>query len=238
MKFALIKADYVNDDLLAEHGDLSDMFRRFFDGVEIDVYEARHRHLPDPTPYAACLVTGSRSSVNDDHDWIRELLGFLRRTVEGKARTPIIGFCFGHQALAKALGGSVGKGPCEWNVGLWHVDPVRRPATGPQAFTALFNHREQVLIPPPGADVLAGTDRCPVQMIAIGDRALGLQFHPEYTLAYQEAIMRIAKGIPTSVLVDALRRNRALERGDEIAREWVLDLARYDSCGEPRRAGA
>jgi GMP synthase-like glutamine amidotransferase len=236
MRFALIKADYVNDELLAEHGDLPDMFGRLFAGVTLDVYEARHHRLPDPTRYDACLVTGSRYSVNDDSAWIRELLAFLRDTVAG-ARSSVVGLCFGHQALAKALGGRVGDGPCAWNMGVWPVGEVRGlPA--PAALHALFNHREQVVVPPRGAQVLAGTDRCPVQMFAVGDRALGLQFHPEYTLAYQEALMGVARGMPADVRRDADQRNRALARNDEIARDWVLALAARGHREPVHAAGA
>jgi GMP synthase-like glutamine amidotransferase len=224
MRFALIKTDYVNDELIPEHGDLPDMFRRMFAGVEIAVHEARFHELPDPRRHDACVVTGSRYSVNDDHAWVGELLAFLRDTVTRDA-APVIGFCFGHQALARAMGGSVGAGPCAWNVGVWPVGARGDRFAAPRALHALFNHREQVVVPPPGAEVLAGTARCPVQMLAIGERALGLQFHPEYTLAYQEAIMALAPGIPADVLDDARRRNRATPRNDEVARDWVLELA-------------
>ena len=237
MRFALIKADYVNDELLATHGDLPDMFGRFFTGVALDVYEARHHHLPDPEHYDACVVTGSRYSVNDDRAWVHDLLSFLRNTVAGR-KSVVVGFCFGHQALAKALGGRVGRGPCDWNVGVWPVGGVRGPLAPPRVLHALFNHREQVVEPPPGAEVVAGTDRCPVQMFAIGNRVLGLQFHPEYTLAYQEAIMGVAQGIPAEVVKDAQHRNRASPRNDEIARTWVLDLAMRHHRGQCRAQGA
>lgn len=240
MNFALIKADYVNDELIPEHGDLPDMFGRLFDTVTFDVYEARHRQLPDPARYDACLITGSRYSVNDDAEWVRDLLGFLRTTIEHGQGTPMIGFCFGHQALAKALGGVVGAGPCTWNVGVWHVgerrggitDPARTAGLGeitateaPTTLRALFNHREQVLVPPAGSRVLAGSERCPVQIFAVGERALGLQFHPEYTIAYQEALMGVTRGMPDDVRSDAQQRNRELCRNDAVARDWVLELA-------------
>jgi GMP synthase-like glutamine amidotransferase len=226
MRFALLKADYVNDELLAEHGDLPEMFGRFLGGVALDVYEVRHHQLPDPARYDALLVTGSRFSVNDRDAWVLELLAFLRDVVKGRL-CPVVGFCFGHQALAKALGGEVGRGPCEWNVGVWPLDELRRPLSVGAPVHALFNHREQVLVLPPGARALAGGPRCPVQVMAIGEQALGLQFHPEYTLAYQEALMGVARGMPSEVLADALARNRGAPRSDAVARSWILQLASY-----------
>jgi GMP synthase-like glutamine amidotransferase len=77
-----------------------------------------------------------------------------------------------------------------------------------------------------------------VQIMAIGDRALGLQFHPEYTVAYQEAIMGVAAGMPAGVREDAQRRNRTLPRNDQIARDWVLDLAARNHRGQCNSEGA
>jgi GMP synthase-like glutamine amidotransferase len=238
MNFALIKTDYVNDELIAEHGDLPVMFGRLFETANLHVYEARHRELPDPARYDACLITGSRYSVNDDSDWVHDLLGFLRATIEHDSPTPIIGFCFGHQALAKAMGGDVGKGPRDWNVGVWPVGDLHRHAPVPPGLNALFNHREQVLVAPPQARVLAGSERCPVQVMAIGERALGLQFHPEYTLAYQEALMRVSRGMPAEVLHHALQRNRELHRNDQVAHDWVFELITRRHGGTVRSTGA
>ncbi|WP_394828670.1 type 1 glutamine amidotransferase [Pendulispora albinea] len=250
MRVALLKADYVNADLIGAHGDLPDMFRRFLGGdVAIDVYEVRFGALPDPRRYDACLITGSRHSVDDDCDWIRALLAFLRKAADSGAR--LIGFCFGHQALAKALGGRVGKGPSGWNVGLWPVAIQEHPAwmreaagagageaagdrpgsVRPEIFS-LFNHREQVLALPSEARIIASTERCPVQAFVLDDQTrqvLGIQFHPEYTLSYQEAIMAVPKTMPRTVFDDAIQRNRTLTRTDGIVREWVLRFA-----GAPR----
>ena len=237
MKFALIKADYVNDELIPDHGDLPDMFRRFFEGIDLDIYEARHHALPEARRYDACVVTGSRYSVNDDRAWVGELLAFLRDAVIRDAAA-VVGFCFGHQALAKALGGSVGRGPCDWNVGVWPVGERGGRLTAQPTVQALFNHREHVVVAPPGARVIAGTDRCPVQMMAVGERGLGLQFHPEYTLAYQEALMGVAAGMPADVRDDARRRNSRVPRNDEIARDWVVALATGHHRADLRAAGA
>src|SRR5439155_17823927 len=128
--------------------------------------------------------------------------------------------------------------PCAWNYGVWPVGEIRGRFVAPGALHALFNHREQVVVAPPGAEVLAGTERCPVQMIAVGDRGLGLQFHPEYTLAYQEAIMSVAAGVPEQVRNDARRRNRTAPRNDGIARDWVVALATRHHRADLRARGA
>lgn len=237
MRIALLKADYVNDDLLADHGDLPDMFGRFFgcssslgatadDVCSLISYDVRFGAFPTPGSYDVCIITGSRHSVNDDHNWIKTLIAFIqnRQAVGDK----FVGFCFGHQLLAKAFGGTIGLGAIGWNVGLWPVEIRERcPWMAPKSttFQALFNHREQVLLPPPGARILASDPRCPVQMFSLGNQVLGVQFHPEYTLAYQQAIMAVPESLSKAAFEDAKHRNATQSRGDGILRDWVTRFA-------------
>ena len=59
-----------------------------------------------PKAFDGYVITGSPASVNDDNlPWIGQLLDFIRAV--HTARQPLIGLCFGHQAVARALGGQV-----------------------------------------------------------------------------------------------------------------------------------
>ena len=59
------------------------------------------------------VVTGSPASVNDDSlPWVGQLLGFIREV--HAARQPLIGLCFGHQAVARALDGQVVRNAAGW----------------------------------------------------------------------------------------------------------------------------
>ena len=51
------------------------------------------------------MLGGSRRSVYDDLDWIRDGEEFVRAAVA--AERPVVGICFGHQMVASALGGTV-----------------------------------------------------------------------------------------------------------------------------------
>lgn len=234
-RVALLKADYVNDDLIADHGDLPDMFRRFLaDGpegaaIDLESFEVRFGQFPELEAFEAILITGSRFSVNDEAQWIDELKTFVLRAYE--LGTPVIGFCFGHQLLASAFGGRVDHAAAGWNLGLWPVEIVGSTPwvdAGPRQFQALFNHSEQVMTLPPQARLIAGSGRCPVQIFAIDDRILGVQFHPEYSLAYQEAIMAASASVPPEIRTDALRRN-ALPRADQhmatLLRQFIGNTA-------------
>jgi GMP synthase-like glutamine amidotransferase len=57
--------------------------------------------------YDAYVLTGSPASVNDNEPWIARLEQFLQDAFA--ANLPMVGLCFGHQMLAKVLGGVVGR---------------------------------------------------------------------------------------------------------------------------------
>ncbi len=141
---------------------------RFADpGVEVD--------FPDPARYDVVVPMGAPWSVTSEHiaGWVAGELALLRRAHE--VGVPVLGICFGGQALAAALGGSVGRSPraeIGW-VSIGTDDPSLVPA-GPW-----FQWHEDRWTAPPGAREVARTAVAP-QAFVLG-RSLAVQFHPELT---------------------------------------------------------
>lgn len=57
----------------------------------------------------AVIVTGSHYSANDEHAWITHLCDWLREAAASVPGPRIVGVCFGHQIVARALGGTVSR---------------------------------------------------------------------------------------------------------------------------------
>jgi GMP synthase-like glutamine amidotransferase len=119
------------------------------------------------------IVLGAVWSVYEDRvsDWIGAELDWIRAADAGGI--PVLGICFGAQALTAALGGQVERSPrmeIGWTT-VETVDPELVPA-GPW----LEFHGDRCL-PPPDARILARNELC-VQAFAFGPH-LAVQFHPE-----------------------------------------------------------
>jgi GMP synthase (glutamine-hydrolysing) len=140
--------------------------------------------LPDPGAPAGIVVTGSSAMVSAREPWSERTGAWLVDAV--RAGTPVLGICYGHQLLAHALGGRVGRNPRGREIGtveLRLVPEARRDALLgglPEATHAHTTHVESVLELPPGATRLAASGADPHQAFAIGPRAWGVQFHPEF----------------------------------------------------------
>jgi GMP synthase-like glutamine amidotransferase len=122
--------------------------------------------LPDPAGADHIVLLGATWSVYDtdpDRAWIAGELTWLRRA--DAAGVPVLGICFGAQALTAAFGGEVTPAPRK-EVGWTTVDTL----------PWLEFHGDQCH-PPREARLLASNDLCP-QAFAIG-RHLAVQFHPE-----------------------------------------------------------
>jgi GMP synthase (glutamine-hydrolysing) len=135
----------------------------------VGLWDAR---LPDPGAYDLIVPLGSGEAAYDDTvPWLGDELEFLRRAARGDV--PVFGICFGAQAVARALGGSVR--PAERpEVGWITVDSQAEEVVAPGPW---LEWHFDTLTPPAGAEVLARS-ASGVQAYQHG-RQFGVQFHPE-----------------------------------------------------------
>lgn len=95
---------------------------------------------------------------------------------------PVLGICYGLQLMAFALGGKVSPG-VKGEYGKAEIHSLSRKSllTGfDQREPVWMSHRDLVSAPPPGFDLIAQTETCPIAGISDEQRKLyGIQFHPE-----------------------------------------------------------
>jgi GMP synthase (glutamine-hydrolysing) len=140
--------------------------------------------LPAPDAPHAVVVTGSSAMVTERDAWSERTAAWLRDAVQ--AGTPVLAICYGHQLLAHALGGSVEYNPRGRQIGTIDVELTAAAESDPlfagmQKLLHLpVSHRQSVVALPEGAVLLASSARDPYHAMRIGERAWGVQFHPEF----------------------------------------------------------
>ncbi len=134
----------------------------------------------DPSGYAGVLVFGGPMSVNDDELYLKQELVWIERVLA--AKVPYLGICLGAQLLAKVLGAKVGPHVIALEeIGYYSVyATAASEGLFPQQMRVYQWHKEGFDLPP-GAVLLASGHDFPNQVFQWGERAYGVQFHPEMT---------------------------------------------------------
>lgn len=235
IRLGILQCDAVDTDLQTPFGDYPDMFRRLLgagpNAAQCRTYDLTRGDFPHSLDECdAWLFTGSRYSAYDADDWIvraHELVQTLHAE-----RRPMIGVCFGHQLIARALSGKVARAESGWGIG---VDTSRlfeqRPWMTPHrdALPLLFSHQDQVQCPPAEATVLAARETCPCDMLQVGEHILTFQGHPEFEPGYVRALIeRRREAIGEVRSQEGLASLGETTAGD-TARNWIHNFLQRTS---------
>ena len=139
--------------------------------------------VPHDTPWEAiehlnpkCVIlSGGPASVYDEDAplapaWVYE------------GRLPVLGICYGMQAMAHQLGGKVAPATKkEYGHAVLHQNTPDEPLFHdlPPAMPVWMSHGDHIAAPPPGFHSMAYTDNAPVAVLGNGKGMIGIQFHPE-----------------------------------------------------------
>ncbi|XP_028754067.1 gamma-glutamyl peptidase 5-like [Neltuma alba] len=158
------------------------------EGERWDVYRvARGEYPPDEEVelYDGFVITGSCNDAHGNDAWVRELLTFLKKL--DSMRKKVLGVCFGHQILGRALGGKVTRSPTGWDISVRTVTFSSSSSLAlsslklPLRLSIIECHRDEVRELPAKAEVIAWSEKTGIEMFRYGDHIMGIQGHPEYT---------------------------------------------------------
>jgi GMP synthase-like glutamine amidotransferase len=188
-------------------------------------------HAGEPLPtlpgFDAVAVLGSELTAYDDSlPWLAAELDFIERMLTASVPVPVLGICFGGQALARVLGARLYRLPAP-EIG-WAQVTTGHPALAEGPW--LSWHRDAFDLPA-GAAQIAANAVC-VQGFSYGPHA-GLQFHPEATQPIAASWLPFAVPPPGEEITGPLFRNpdgawdRAAAHASTLFSAWLDgDLAR------------
>ncbi|XP_052194933.1 gamma-glutamyl peptidase 5-like [Diospyros lotus] len=156
-------------------------------GETWDVYRVAAGDFPNDEgidAYDGFVITGSCNDAHGNDPWICKLLNLLKKLDSMKKK--VLGICFGHQILARALGGRIGRAISGWDIGVRtiHFSPSSKLLASlkmPKLLPIIECHQDEVWELPSKAEVLAWSSKTGIEVFRYGDHMMGIQGHPEYT---------------------------------------------------------
>ncbi|MEZ5583230.1 MAG: glutamine amidotransferase [Candidatus Competibacteraceae bacterium] len=182
----------------------------------------------DPLPesldgYAGAVIFGGPMSANDDTTLpgIRAQLNWIPGFVE--AGKPFLGICLGAQLLARTLGARIAAHPHGIaEIGYFRIQPT---AAGAELFDgplSVYHWHQEGFDMPNDAVLLASGERFPNQAFRYGERAYGIQFHPEVTAAIMENWMqRAAHKLSLPGAQSPPQQRKGHNRHDSVFERWL-----------------
>lgn len=196
----------------------------------INVARGDQPSIDDLQGVDALIIGGAgKYSAAEDYPWTEALLNLVRRAVSNEL--PTFGSCWGHQVIARALGGSVIYDPERSELGCRWVELTDAARTDPlfhrfpSRFRANMGHHDRVTALPEGAVELAHNEQ-PYQAFRIaGAPVYGTQFHSELDADRERERILVYREYYRDALPDEETVQRVL---NNLADTTAVDHLLYD----------
>ncbi|KAI9754160.1 MAG: NADPH-cytochrome P450 reductase [Chaenotheca gracillima] len=235
-------------------------------GLDITKFDVeKEETYPNPEDVDAVLLTGSRNNAFDSKPWILKLVAYVQRllhinaSADGDAdATPpslsadqeeslpsaprhqvrIIGVCFGHQIVGRALGTQCERSEQGWEASVLPLELTEkgREIFGTDTLSLHQMHRDVVPSLPkipnpssPGITLLASSPRCEIQGFYSPGLILTVQGHPEFNQEIVEELLnsRHAQGIfDDEMFKDAIGRVADRQDGVVVGKAFLKFVVR------------
>lgn len=181
----IIKAGSAYAPMRSKYGDFDKMIIRALPYLKCDIEVVNAQNQPvlkSPDSYAGVIITGAHENVTDRTSWMLYLETWLEKLPE--YQVPTLGICFGHQIIAKALGGEIAYS----NDGEFGIVEIKLHSTNTSPLTqglnakfyAFASHFQSIRVLPKGAVSLAENENEKNHVVKFNNYIYGLQFHPEF----------------------------------------------------------
>lgn len=225
MKIGILAAGITPDVLRDKYPTYAEMFAQQIASLESDlsfeIFDVRLGTFPESIDCCdAWLITGSKFDAYGDDPWITRLCEFIRE-VDAKGQV-LVGICFGHQVIARALGGRVAKFDGGWGVGVHHYQVADTAATplGLKDIAFCAFHQDQVLEKPEKMTSFLSSDFCQHAGLIYKDRILTFQGHPEFSKAYEMELIDLYDGV--TLTPEVAQKARQSVENDAIVNQALM----------------
>ncbi|KAM0556943.1 hypothetical protein ACHAPJ_005619 [Fusarium lateritium] len=244
-RLAVLECDTPFPSVNKERGSYGDIFRHLLEkglkdealgskgndvSLELSKWDVvAAQEYPKAEDVDGFLLTGSKHTSFENDPWILKLVDYVKQIYD-TTQKPVVGICFGHQIIARALGAKVAVSPGGWEI---CVDRINLNETGQKLLgvpsLGLHQmHRDAVLEVPEGLVSLGSSSRCEVQGLYKPGRVISFQAHPEFDDFIMEEIMesRYAQKIFSKEMYEeGISRARAAHDGVLVsAKIWEFLL--------------
>ncbi|MGB3750458.1 MAG: glutamine amidotransferase [Arcobacteraceae bacterium] len=183
----IIKTGETFQSIEKKHGDFDqwiiDFLGRTNKNIKV-ISVLENEKLPSLKSALGFIITGSHAMVSQELPWSVKLEKYIQKI--SIKEVPLLGICYGHQLIAKALGGKSGFNRKGKEIGKVKINIAKRSRTDPlfqnfpKKFNAFETHYQSVLKLPSDAIILASNFKDKHQAVRYSKNIWGVQFHPEF----------------------------------------------------------
>ncbi|KAI9661718.1 MAG: hypothetical protein M1821_008956 [Bathelium mastoideum] len=240
LRLAILECDPLIEPIRAKYGSYGGVVTAFFNagaevlGLEKEQLDFTSWDVQNDTRYPnldqidAIVITGSRLSAFDDVPWITALADFTKKALS-KEHVRIIGLCFGHQIIGRALGmvGETNSLGYEMSVCSVDLTPPGQHLFGQTELAIHQMHHDIITSYPTNVLPLGSSAVCSTQGMLIPRKLITLQGHPEFNGEIMLQLLNASDELgfeDKALWEDAVRRAKEPHDGALIAATFLRFL--------------